>query len=248
MSTLNTSLVEEVARQAVCSRATGAEIGRLPQCVSGTMTWLSILYKFENLSSFDILLGEGVEYLNGDKATVHNTGSKICSAVSSIYNMRIGSHFAEFEIIDANSGMPFIGIVRPMPGLNSRVFFEEDHYFIGNSNAYPDFLEQRSDEWGVGGVHACEYFCGTGGMSWTSWVEDEDEEEQTLLAWQGREACLPGDTIGMHLNLDEGTLTVYKNNRRLGVMKDGLSGSYFWYVSVWGGAAISIKRGEPPRA
>ena len=62
------------------------------------------------------------------------------------------------------------------------------------------------------------------------------------------EACHSGDTIGMLLNLDEGTLTVYKNNRRLGVLKDGLSGSYCWFVSVSTGDAISIKRGEPPVA
>ena len=52
----------------------------------------------------------------------------------------------------------------------------------------------------------------------------------------------------MLLNLDEGTLTVYKNNRRLGVMKDGLSESYCWYVSASVGDAITIKRGEPPVA
>ena len=39
-----------------------------------------------------------------------------------------------------------------------------------------------------------------------------------------------GDTIGMLLNLDKGTLTVYRNGHRLGVMKDGLSGPYCWYV------------------
>jgi len=62
------------------------------------------------------------------------------------------------------------------------------------------------------------------------------------------EDCNTGDVIGMLLNLEEGTLTVYKNNRRLGVMKDGLSGLYCWYTSVWGGAAVTLKREEAPRA
>ena len=86
-------------------------------------------------------------------------------------------------------------------------------------------------------------------MSWTRWEEEEEEdEEQTLIDWEGIEACQSGDTIGMLLNLDEGTLTAYRNNRRLGVVKDGLSGSYCWYVSVLEGDAVTIKRGEPPMA
>ena len=83
-----------------------------------------------------------------------------------------------------------------------------------------------------------------GRMSWTNW----DDEENCALSWEGMEGCGTGATIGMLLDLDEGTLTLYKNNRRLGVMKDGLSGSYCWYVSVWEGAAITIKRGELPMA
>ena len=41
-STLNWSFVEEVARQALCSRATAAEMDSLPQYLSGTTTWLSM--------------------------------------------------------------------------------------------------------------------------------------------------------------------------------------------------------------
>ena len=64
------------------------------------------------------------------------------------------------------------------------------------------------------------------------------------------ESCESGDTVGMLLNLDGGTLTVYRNNRRLGVMKTGLSGPYCWYVSLansqTGTDAVSIKRGILP--
>ncbi|EJK49548.1 hypothetical protein THAOC_31564, partial [Thalassiosira oceanica] len=62
-------------------------------------------------------------------------------------------------------------------------------------------------------------------MSWTNW----DDELTGGVEWDGMESCQSGDTVGMLLNLDEGTLTVYKNNRRLGVMKDGLSGPYCWF-------------------
>ncbi len=37
-----------------------------------------------------------------------------------------------------------------------------------------------------------------------------------------------GDTIGLLLDLDAGTLTVFKNGERMGVMAKGLAGSYCW--------------------
>ena len=52
--------------------------------------------------------------------------------------------------------------------------------------------------------------------------------------------------IGMLLDLDEGTLSVYKNGRKLGVMKRGLAGHYCWVVSLLEGTQISIKRRPVP--
>ncbi|EJK46790.1 hypothetical protein THAOC_34525 [Thalassiosira oceanica] len=85
----------------------------------------------------------------------------------------------------------------------------------------------RTGEWGTGNVHLCEDICGNGDMSLTDWDRDTEED-----SWEGMEGCESGDAAGMLLNLDEGTLTVYKNNRCLGVMKDGLSGPYCWSASI----------------
>ena len=41
-----------------------------------------------------------------------------------------------------------------------------------------------------------------------------------------------GDRIGLLLDLDQGSMTVYKNDERLGVMATGLSGEYSWAVSL----------------
>jgi hypothetical protein len=41
-----------------------------------------------------------------------------------------------------------------------------------------------------------------------------------------------GDRIGLLLDLDQGTMTVYKNDERLGVMATELSGEYSWAVSA----------------
>ena len=40
------------------------------------------------------------------------------------------------------------------------------------------------------------------------------------------------DHIGLLLDLDQGTMTVYKNDERLGVMATGLSGEYCWAVTL----------------
>ena len=125
-STLTLSLVEEVARQEVCSRATAAEMDSLPQYLSGTTTWMSILHRFEHFLVFDVLLGSGIRHRNGNKATVYGL-HYLCTALSSSYVMRTGSHFAEFEIIDEE---PYIGIVRPMPNLDAGATANEDRYFL----------------------------------------------------------------------------------------------------------------------
>ena len=62
------------------------------------------------------------------------------------------------------------------------------------------------------------------------------------------EGCDDGDTVGMLLDLTMGTLAVYKNNRRLGVMKDGLTGSYCWCTTFGQGDAVTIRNGEAPSA
>ena len=215
--------MEEVARQTVRTRATDYEMSSLPKYVIGTATWLSILRRFENLFSFDVLLGGYIEHPNGDKTTVRGTSHYFGSvAVSSGYVMSSGAHYAEFQI----TGSPCIGIVRPMPGLDTGAY-REGFDFTG-LDLYPAFLAQRSDEWGDGDVHACDYSCDVGTMSWSDW----GDEASLGVDWEGMEGCRVGDVVGMLLNLDEGTLTVYKNKRRLGVMKGGLSGPYCWYAEL----------------
>ncbi|EJK73062.1 hypothetical protein THAOC_05339, partial [Thalassiosira oceanica] len=142
------------------------------------------------------------------------------TAVASSYVMTTGSHFAEFEI----TGAPFIGVARPMPTL-----FSDGNYFCYfNRDHFHTLLAARTDEWGDGNVHACQYFCDDGEMLWTCFGSESVGGYYWIHDWEGKEDCRTGDTIGMLLNLDEGTLTVYKNDRCLGVTKDGLSGSYCW--------------------
>eukprot|EP01046_Picozoa_sp_COSAG06_P023008 COSAG06_NODE_1811_length_8317_cov_7.969944_7_plen_317_part_00 len=53
-------------------------------------------------------------------------------------------------------------------------------------------------------------------------------------AWEGVQIAMKGDRIGMLLDLDQGSMTVYKNDELLGVMATGLSGEYSWAVALYG--------------
>ena len=53
--------------------------------------------------------------------------------------------------------------------------------------------------------------------------------------WEGRQsATAVGDRIGMLLDIDQGSLSVWKNGEPLGVMQDwGLTGRFCWSVAVY---------------
>ena len=215
-SGLDLSLAEEVARQVVRSGRNGVEGARitLSPYVRGRTTWLSILRESEGPLKFDKLLGRGIEHPTGVKTSAKSDG--LCTAFASNYVMESGIHYAEFLF----SGFPYIGISRPMPNLNLDSYANGDFHFFDQS-LRGDFLAERTDEWGIGDVHACEYSCDDGLCECTNWAN-----EQEMGHWEGADYCKSGDKIGMTLNLDAGTLTVYKNDRRLDVMVEGLTGSY----------------------
>ena len=55
--------------------------------------------------------------------------------------------------------------------------------------------------------------------------------EQT---WDGQQGANVGDRIGLLLDRSDGSLSVYKNDVRLGVMvSSGLAGEYCWAVSLY---------------
>ena len=70
----------------------------------------------------------------------------------------------------------------------------------------------------------CFYDSATGGCYSSGWYEN----------WAGRQrATATGDRIGMLLDLDQGSMSVWKNGERLGVMqKRGLTGPLCWAVVV----------------
>ena len=63
-------------------------------------------------------------------------------------------------------------------------------------------------------------------------LEAELQNDFQTLDWEGQEETQEASfKIGLELDLNEGTLVVYKNDRRLGTMMSGLAGEYCWVVT-----------------
>ena len=111
------------------------------------------------------------------------------------------------------------------------------------SEFFEHFTQRKGSVQYNNSVNCCFYYSSSG-ICWSSdWGEGATVEEK----WDGMEGVSNGSyKVGMLLDLDEGTLSVYKNGRKLGVMKRGLAGQYCWVVSLAVGTQVTIKRGTVP--
>ena len=219
------SLVEEVARQL---------IGNLPQEERNALrryegeSWLSVLHEAELLRcplTFDQLVGDRVEYVHGDKACITSTNPMyhrsdvfndiwtgyMCTAISN-HVMRSGKHYAKFTMkgfYGFNYYWP--GIMRPVKHL--------DEFGFTEFNLYGNWPIERNHRWGESTVNWCTFYSFDGDCSWGDW----DSTTELEAGWDGKEGFennADDGELGLLLDLDEGTLTAYKNGVRLGVMKD----------------------------
>ena len=61
------------------------------------------------------------------------------------------------------------------------------------------------------------------------------------------QALHKGDRVGLLLDLEQGSMTVFKNGLKLGVMQDsGLRGEYVWAVEMLARDSVRIDRGIAP--
>ena len=111
------------------------------------------------------------------------------------------------------------------------------------SEFFEHFTQRKGSVQYNNSVNCCLYYSSSG-ICWSSdWGEGATVEEK----WDGMEGVSNGSyKVGMLLDLDGGTLSVYKNGRKLGVMKRGLAGQYCWVVSLAVGTQVTIKRGTVP--
>ena len=165
--------------------------------------------------------------------------------------MRDGRHFVDFEIKTAKRlrAAVQLGVIRPV-SLTDGTDLEADWegmvnpVYVSSSYLHPvaeQLRSHRTEKWGGSNVHCCSYNCYSGRRLWTDWDNEDGHSD-----WQGQEGFLGSGTIGLLLDLDEGTLSVFKNGRRLGAMKEGLGGEYCWFVAIGTSCRISISRGRAP--
>ena len=66
--------------------------------------------------------------------------------------------------------------------------------------------------------------------------------------WEGMQTAGEGDRIGMQLDLDQGSVTVWKNGEKLGVMvSEGLSGPLSWAAELYKeGSSARIESAPAP--
>ena len=234
----NLSMMEESARQ-LFNGAQTEERQAVPNEDNYFLLYNELLALRSHLL-FDQLVGNDIEYLNNDKSRVTTTVSKIDpNTAMSNYIMRAGKHYATFTIV--KDGHLLFGVTRFMKGLDKKQlstftpfngYCSEDDRGLGEIIRL-DMISQSPQT----GVHVCTYATNEGNCCWSSWYRRRNED------WEGNEASQVGDRIGLLLDLDEGTLSVYKNDRKLGVMKSGLVGKYCWFVEMSNGpCSVNIRR------
>jgi len=167
--------------------------------------------------------------------------------------MRAGKHYVTFTCssgINQASDQPnWFGIVRPMKrftplgyirrSTNEITTWTKGLFTPFDGIQISELRELQCSEWGNSNTHACVYQTINGHCKSTDWGFNNSVNsipKVTNKAWEGMQS-FDGGKIGLLLDYDEGTLTVYKDDIRLGVLKEGLSGAYCWMVTVgmsWG--------------
>ena len=157
--------------------------------------------------------------------------------------LRAGKHYVSFQIDFGNSSHLLLGVMRP----------GEANPNASGSPLYPDFFQHFFRRLGhvehnnnQNNINDCCMYYTMNGVSYSSNWSDPTDDIISDRNWEGLENMSSNGEVGLLLDLDEGTLSVYKNRRKLGVVKSGLAGQYCWVVSMFSGVQVTIKRGTIP--
>jgi len=234
-NTNDDSIIEESTSIAIQELASEEQLAALPHYDGeNKLADYHYLQLMREPLTFDHLT-DGIEYVNEeDKSCVYSGDSRTTAFSNNI--LRAGKHYVLFtpDKRRAHTNLR-MGIMRPGQANQNASGTPVDKEFFQNISL--THVEHYNNN-----IDFCLYSA-KGGCCYTCAWEDSSPIAKT---WDGFERASPYDEIGMLLNLDEGTLSVYKNGRKLGVMKKGLEGPYCWAVSTLGGAQVSIKRGAVP--
>ncbi|EJK76697.1 hypothetical protein THAOC_01526, partial [Thalassiosira oceanica] len=235
------SLVNEAAHQQFRESTTDEERRCLPKHEDESDVGLCrALELLRRPLCFDELAGNGFGPQE-HPSRLTGTGHSGWSTAVSGHVMRGGRHFVEFVINMAESlveGLPVdvhLGVIRPVSltdGIDLEAEWKRNAHPVRVSSSWkPEVAEklrsQRTARWGESNFHCCTYYCYNGNCYWTDW-----DSENVFSDWQGQEGLPRSGTIGLLLDLDEGIMSVFKNGRRLGVIKEALGGEYCWFATA----------------
>ncbi|EJK68014.1 hypothetical protein THAOC_10859 [Thalassiosira oceanica] len=232
------SLAEELAGQVFDGSATDYEKSILaPQDNA-----IKLLHELELMRSplcFKQLIGsaDAIRYSQPEDKSVISIlplPSQWGSYVTAISDqvMRAGRHYASFPISVAEettvtSNVDF-GVIRPIKDWDKKGLSDFDPicYDVGHLNYRRRLLAEKTDDWGED-LHCCSYSSSDGKCFSVNWNDEDEGEEDDWLGddWEGMERILMAGNhvVGLLLDLSKGTLSVFKDGRKLGVMKEGFT-------------------------
>ena len=223
------SLANEISRRLFEAAAAREKASLLPKHDDEAYTQLYHRLLMLRLPlMFDYLIGRHMVWAEGDKSAVRvvtapsgydwNLSTAIC--LSQV--MRSGRHFAQFTPTEFTAAI-HVGIIRPIQVENA----SDQPIFSPFARTFMALNLQRTSRWGESSVDCCFYSFKDGGCRYRKWPHASKRAE-----WNAMERCSSEDTVGLLLDLDRGTLSVCLNERRLGVMIEGLAGEYCWSVTL----------------
>ena len=230
------SLIEKSAQIIVQDIATEAELAALPRYDGeSSLADYHYLQLLREPLAFDQLVG--AEYVNeDDKTCIRYSDRGACVGWKTAFSnniLRTGKHYVSFTPLFVSKSLT-MGVMRPGQANQNANGTPLYHGF------YQNFFWNRED---CNSIQCCVYNAYDGKCYSSGWDAPNNEYE----SWEGMEASMYSvGEIGMMLDLDERSLSVYKNGRKLGVMKRGLAGQYCWVVSLLNETGVTIKRGALP--
>eukprot|EP01046_Picozoa_sp_COSAG06_P035403 COSAG06_NODE_3803_length_4890_cov_8.042162_1_plen_322_part_00 len=199
------SIAAEAARQWIAD-CTDQERGWVPR--RGRESWLSLMWEVQSLRRGAALFGRSHQHITlseGGARAMKGTAARSCHLFRAAASKVVMRAGRHYAQFTAvvSDNGRHYGVIRP--GLDVEA---GANAFLVSGNSFYDTSN--------GG-------CWEGNRRWES-----------DRSWEGMQTAMEqGDRIGMLLDFDQGSMTVYKNDEWLGVMATGLSGEYCWAVSLY---------------
>ena len=239
------SLMEDTARQIICN-AEEEERNALPKLTNQTYIELySELLKHREPRVFDQLIGDKLCYVNNNRAHIKFAGETVAPNTAICdHVMQTGRHYCTFKGIKDSRHFWHIGITRPLPNWDKKGLTA---FYLNDDRNYEEFQREGTERWGNSDINYCAVYVGELvplAYEWGSWRGEL--VGMGNVCSEGGHSYKNGDKMGLLLDVDAGTLTVYKNGRVLGSI-DGLSGEYCWFAStMFPGEELRIEKESIP--